>query len=152
MQRLGNVPKSFGDHLAIPKGYWRLFGKWPKDIGDIFSNAYRVTDTLWEMLKNSWDPVSTFSTRTPANRKQVGLWPTMSPDISGIFCLFPRSKAALRNLKKLEKAEKFENYQWFFSYFYSFRPYPLLANNKKLVQQSLYIMSFNVRWMNIFSV
>jgi hypothetical protein len=59
--------------LAIPKGYWRLFGKRPKDIGDLFSNAYRVAHTLWEMLKNSGDPVSTFSTRTSANRKQVGL-------------------------------------------------------------------------------
>jgi hypothetical protein len=35
----------------VPKGYWSLFGKFPKSIGDLFSNLYRIADTLWEMPK-----------------------------------------------------------------------------------------------------
>jgi hypothetical protein len=36
---------------AVPKGYWRLFGKCSKGIGDLFRNTYRIADTLWERPK-----------------------------------------------------------------------------------------------------
>jgi hypothetical protein len=43
-----------------------------------------------------------FPSGSPANRKQgnpLGLMPTMSPHILGIFCLFPQSTAVFIKLK-----------------------------------------------------
>jgi hypothetical protein len=57
-------------------------------MGDPFSNAYRVEETLWEMLNKSCDLMGAFPSGSPASRKQkktLCLMPTVSPHISGDF-------------------------------------------------------------------
>jgi hypothetical protein len=63
----------------------------------------------------------------PANGKQrnpLGLLPTMSPHISAIFFLFPRSMADLLNLNTIRRHDKkLKSHQRFFPCFYFFQIY-----------------------------
>jgi hypothetical protein len=89
-------------HLKSSEGYWQLFWKCPKRIGDLFSSAYKVAEILSPY--KSRDPMGAFPSGSPANKKQGNpliLMLTMYPHISGIFCLFPQSTAVLLNLNTI---------------------------------------------------
>ncbi len=107
------MPKHTGN---APNSSWRLFEQYLKGIGDSLTNArrvletlsamlnaYRVAETLGKCLYKSGDMMGTFPTGLSASRKQrdpLGLLPTISPHISGILRVYPRSKAVLFNLSK----------------------------------------------------
>jgi hypothetical protein len=50
--------KALGDHLSSQylKGIGDSVGNALKDIRDLFSNALRGVDTLWEMPEEQWRP------------------------------------------------------------------------------------------------
>ncbi len=124
---------------AEPKGNWRLFGKCLKGIGDIFSNAYRIAETLWKCPNKSGDQTDEFHSGSSANRKQenpLSLMPTVSPHISGIFCLFPWSVQVLLNLNTIwTHNKKLKSHQQFFAYFCTFQLKVSLPAEIKLVRQ-----------------
>ncbi len=68
--------------LKASEGYWQLFGKCPKRIGDLFSSGYKVSETLSPY--KSGDPMGAFPSGSPANKKQGNpliLMLTMYPHI-----------------------------------------------------------------------
>jgi hypothetical protein len=92
-------------------------------LGQHFNNTSRVLATLWEMREEYWrsfqqclqisiytlgnapiksgDPMGTFPTWSPTNKKQqdsLGLSPTVSLHFLGIFYPFSQSMAVLLNL------------------------------------------------------
>ncbi len=114
-------------------GDGRLFGKCPKSIGNLFSNLYRVEDTLWEMPKQKSRPAGCISHRVSSHQEaRISPQPIahhVSAYIRHVLLISTKHSSLLNLITNGDMIEKFNNYQRFFSYFFSFQPYHFCPNS-----------------------